>query len=837
MLDDLARDLRFAFRTFAKSPVFTTVAVLSLALGIGANTAIFTFADQILLRLLPVRNPQELVQARMPGGRLGSNNGDGLHTFSHPLYLDLRAKNDVFSGVMARYPTRASLTAGDSTDLVVAELVSGNYFEVLGVGAAVGRTFTLDDDKNPGAHPVAVLSYRYWSDRFNRDPSILGKAIQINGQPFNVVGVSQAGFDGIDMGVSASIRVPMAMKLQLTPLRDDLKNRRSAWLHIFGRLRPGVSIDQARASIAVLYDQIRQQELQEPFFSRASEFARKRFLDQKFELIPAAGGMSSLRRQFERPLQVLMAIVGLVLLIACANVANLLLARAASRQKEIAVRFSLGASRWQVVRQLLLESVLLGFAGAAAGLLLSSWICKFLLQFIPAGIATLTLSTTPDVRILTFTASIALLTGLLFGLAPAMQSTRASFASVLKDQAGSVVGGAGHIRTRKILVISQVALSLVLLAGSGLFIRSLANLKSVDPGFPAERLITFDIAPGLNGYAPEQRAAFFRQLQDRLKAMPGVRAAGFARNRLFTGGRWDSNVTVEGYESKPGEDINPYFNAVSPGYLEAMGIPLLAGRDFTPADAGENARVAIVNQKFVDYFFKGGNAIGRRFATDSGPGTVPDIEIIGVIGNTKYTGVREELQRQVLLPYLRLAPFTIAMTVYVRTGGEPEAMFSAIRSEIRAMDPNLPVFEFRTLETQISNSLVNDRLVASLSAGFGFLATILAAIGLYGVLAFVVASRTREMGIRMALGALRGNILWIVMREVLLLAGIGIGIGLAAALALTRLVQSQLYQTAPTDPLSMSLALAGIAFVAGLAGYVPALRASRVDPVQALRYE
>ena len=356
----------------------------------------------------------------------------------------------------------------------------------------------------------------------------------------------------------------------------------------------------------------------------------------------------------------------------------------------------------------------------------------------------------------------------------------------MKDQAGSVVGGSGHIRTRKILVISQVALSLVLLVGSGLFIRSLANLKGVDPGFRAERLITFDIAPGLNGYGPEQRASFFRQLQDRLKAVAGVRSAGFARNRLFTGGRWDSNVTVEGYESKPGEDINPYFNAVSPGYLEAMGIPLLAGRDFTAADAGENAKVAIVNQKFVDYFFKGGNAIGRRFATDSGPGVVPDIEIIGVMGNTKYTGVREELQRQVLLPYLRFPPYTIAMTVYIRTAGDPEALFNAVRSEIRSMDPNLPVFELRTLETQISNSLVNERLVASLSAGFGFLATLLAAIGLYGVLAFVVASRTREMGIRMALGALRGDILWIVMREVLLLAGIGIVIGFSAAVALTR---------------------------------------------------
>jgi predicted permease len=773
----------------------------------------------------------------MEGGRLGNNNGDGVHTFSHPLYLDLRAKNTVFSGLMARYPTRASLRAGATTELVSAELVSGNYFDVLGVGAAVGRTFTLDDDRNPGAHPLAILSYRYWSDRFNRDPSVLGTTIRINSHPFTIIGVSEAGFDGIDLGRSASIRVPMAMKPQMTPAWNDLDNRRSAWLHIFGRLRPGVSIDQARASIAVLYDQIRQQELQEPFFSRAGEFGRKRFLEQKFELIPAAGGMSSLRRQFERPLQVLMAIVGFVLLIACANVANLLLARAAHRRKEIAVRFSLGASRWQVVRQLLLESVLLGIAGAVTGLLLSSWICKFLLKLIPAGVNTLTLSTAPDLRILAFTAFIALLTGLLFGLAPALQSTRPSFASVLKDQAGSVVGGSGHIRTRKTLVISQVALSLVLLVGSGLFIRSLANLKSVDPGFRADRLITFDIAPGLNGYAPEQRTSFFRQLQDRLQAIPGVRSAGFARNRLFTGGRWDSNVTVEGYESKPGENINPYFNAVSPGYLEAIGIPLLAGRDFTAADAGENAKVAIVNQKFVDYFFKGGNAIGRRFATGSGPGTVPDIEIIGIVGNTKYTAVREELQRQVLLPYLRFPPYSIAMTVYVRTAGDPEALFNAVRSEIRSMDPNLPVFEFRTLETQISDSLVNDRLVASVSAGFGFLATLLAAIGLYGVLAFVVAGRTREMGIRMALGAINRDILWIVLREVLILAGVGMAVGFAAALGLTRLVRTQLYETTPTDPLAMSLALAGIALVAGLAGYVPALRASRVDPVQALRYE
>ncbi len=832
----LAHDLRFAFRTFRKSPVFLAVAVLSLALGIGANTAIFTLVDQLLLRLLPVKDPKQLVLFWSHGPHYGSNMG--IHKLSYPMYEDFRDHNQAFNGVFCLYGTTLSVSADGKTERVDGELVSGTYFPVLGVGAALGRVFTPADDRTPGGHPYAVISYRYWQSRFGGSREVIGKKLLVDGYPLTIVGVSQAGFDGTDPGSAPQIRVPIMMHAQLNPQLGEfysLKNRRARWVNVFGRLKPDVSMKQAKASLQPFFHQMLDMEVQQKEFAHAAPETKKAFLTMTIDLVPAATGDSGLRRQFASPLLVLTALVGLVLLIACANVANLQIARATARQKEVAIRLAMGAGRGRIISQLLVESLLLSLAGGAAGMVLAVWIDRALLRFLPSGDSPLTLSTTPDWRILAFTLGISILTGVLFGLAPALQSTRPELAGTLKDQVGSIVGGAS-VGLRKSLVAAQVSLSLLLLIGAGLFMRSLGNLKDLDPGFRMANLVGFGVDPMMTGYKPDLCRDFYRRLRDNLDAIPGVESASLAVMPVLSGDEWDESMAIEGFQHKPNDAPDPHMQFVSPDYFKTMDIPMLLGRDFRMSDGKGAPKVCIVNEKFARRFFKDGMALGKHIGMGGDPGTKLDIEIIGVVRATKYESMRDEVPLEVYRPYHQME-FVLGMYAYVRTARRPEQAFQSIRRVVNGMDPNLPVFQMKTIETQMDESLITERLVATLSTGFGMLATVLAAIGLYGVMAYIVAQRTREIGVRMALGASGRDVIKLVMRDVFVLTAIGVAIGLPAAWGLTRMVQSQLYGIQPNDTMTIAAATAGIIFVALMAGYVPAQRASRVDPMRALRWE
>ncbi len=828
------QDLRYSVRTLRRAPLFASVAVFSLALGIGANTAIFTLVDQLILQMLPVRHPEELVLLTSRGGHYGSNTGG--NAISYPMYQDFRDRNQVFSGMFCKFGMDFSMTVEGRTELVSGELVSGNYFPVLGIKAAIGRVFTAGDDLYQGNHPLAVLSYGFWQSRFNGDPGVLGKRIVVNGYPLTVVGVSQAGFDGVEAGYSPQIRVPMMMKKEMTPGPwYSLNDRRGRFVQAFGRLRPGMTLDAAKAGLQPLFHQILEMEVQAKEFSRAAPETKAHFLKMWMDVLPASKGRSSLRRQFASPLLALMGIVGLVLLIACSNVANLMIARATARQKEIAVRLAIGAGRARLVRQLLAESLLLSGSGGLAGLGLAVLMDKTLISFLPAGGLPLTVSSRPDGRVLLFTLAVSVLTGILFGLVPALQATRPNLAGTLKDQAGSVAGGVSA-GLRKGLVVAQVALSLLLLIGAGLFVQSLKNLRAVDPGFQTGGLVTFALDPTLNGYKPDRSREFYRQVIERLGSLPGARSAAMVVVPVLSGNEWDSSVAIEGYSAKQGEFINPHMNFVSPGYFETMSIPVLLGRDFTIRDEQGTPKVGIINEKLAKRFFGSSSPIGRKIGMGGDPGTRLDIEIVGVVRDTRYEDMRTEVPIEFYRPY-RQMDFVTGMTAYVRAQGDSASLFPAIRQTVREADANVPVFGMRTLEQQVDRSLVTERMLATLSTVFGCLATVLAAIGLYGVMAYMVARRTREIGIRMALGAGRPTVIWLVMREVLLLAAIGIAIGAPGAWLLSRLVETQLFGVKPADPFTMLAAAAGIAAVASVSGYIPARRATTIDPMRALRWE
>jgi len=691
---NLVHDLRFAVRTFKKSPVFLAVAVLSLALGIGANTAIFTLVDQILLRLLPVKDPQQLVLLWGRGPHYGSNTGS--YKLSYPMYEDFRDHNQVFSGMFCRWATSFSVSSEGRTERVNGELVSGTYFPVLSVGAALGRVFTPGDDRVPGGHPVAVISYRYWLSRFGGSKDVIGKKLLVDGYPLTIIGVSRAGFDGTDPGSSPQIRVPIMMEAQMNPQFAEaysFKNRRGRWVNVFGRMKPGVTLTQAKAALQPFFHQMLDMEVREKDFATAAPETKKAFLSMWMELLPASKGDSELRQQFASPLLVLTALVGLVLLIACANVANLQVARATARQKEVAVRLALGASRWRIVSQLLVESLTLALVGGAAGLALAVWMDRALLNFLPAGDSPLTISTVPDWRILAFNLGISLLTGIVFGLAPALQSTRPNLAGTLKDQGGSIAGGTS-VGLRKTLVAAQVALSLLLLIGAGLFIRSLSNLKGLDPGFRTTNLVGFAVDPPMNGYRSERSLDFYRRLRESLDALPGVDSSSLAIMPVLSGDEWDQSMAVEGFQHKPTETPDPHMQFISPDYFKTMSIPILLGRDFRTTDGRDAPKVCIVNEKFARRFFKSGLAIGKHIGMGGDPGTKLDIEIVGVVHDTKYESMRDEVPMEVYRPYHQME-FVIGMYAYVRTARRPEQAFSGIRRVVNTLDPNLPIFQMK----------------------------------------------------------------------------------------------------------------------------------------------
>ena len=833
-LDRLVQDIQYGIRTLAKNPAFTLVAMATLALGIGANTAMFSLLDQVVLRLLPVSHPEQIVIVRETGNHYG--NSYGANTISWPMFEDLRDNNQVFSGMFCRFAASVTIGYGDRVAQIPAELVSGSYFPVLGLGAALGRTIAPDDDAVPDSRPVVVLSYSFWRSYFDGDRTVVGRTITLNSQAMTVIGVAQPGFDGVELGVPAKVFVPIMMKTEMTPHSDGLKDRRRrlSWVTAYGRLKPGVSLEQAQLSLQPLMHSILEMEVQQPEFTRNATAAdRQLFLHNRVELLP--GSENGLRDYMRKPLWLLVALTGAVLLLACANLANLLLARATAREREFAVRLAIGAGRARIVRQLLLESLLLAAAGAILGMALAFLADRILLRiYLPADAAAeFVVSPIPDGRVLAFVVGVMLVTSLVFGLLPAVCGSRTEITLSLKDRSSAL--SAGGISLRRMLVGIQVSLSLLLLFGAGLFVRTLRNLESLGPGFPTDHLLTFTIDPSLNGYSDEETKSFYERLNINLQTMPGVTSVGFSSMPLLKGYAWQNAVLGKNFEGAPIEE-QPVLSEVGPDYFATLGIPMVAGRAFTAQDVGP-AKYAVINESFAREYFPGRNPIGQRFGlVDDMEPVTPDTEVIGVIPDRKYRDLRETPPPQAYFPYLEGTHFRF-MNVYLRTQADPRQIEDELRERMRQFDPHVPVVGLQTMNEQIGFSLRTERLVASLSAVFGGVATLLAVIGLYGVMAYAVLRRTREIGIRMALGALRSNVIVMVMREVFLLIGAGLAAGIALVLALADLIRSQIYGLSARDPLTFVGSAIVLTVAAGLAGFIPALRASSLDATTALRHE
>ena len=835
-MDTFLQDLRYGIRTLIKNPGFTVIAVLTLALGLGANTAIFSLTDQILLRLLPVEKPEELVVLRSPGPKRGHiwSDGDGAASFSYPLYKEVRDNNNVFTGLLARFATSLSVAGEGQTERANGELVSGNYFDVLGVRPVVGRVFTDEDDRVAGAGQVIVLSHGYWTRHFGADSGILNKTLIVNGVGMTVIGVARAGFTGVQVGQTPDIFIPISMKAQMTPNWDGLNDHRDYWLAMIGRLNPGLSPSQAEQAFAPVYRQILEKEL--PHAGGLSPETQQRFLEKPMNMDPGSRGRAILQREVKEPLLVLMGMVGLVLLIACANVANLLMARGAARQREIAIRMAVGAGRLRLVRQFIVESLTLSLIGGAVGLLVASWTTGLLVGALPESMGAVGISAALDMRLLAFTMALSIITGLLFGVMPAIKATRLNLESTLREQGSSVSSGLSQVRFRKGLVVSQVVLTTVLLVGAGLFARSLNNLRHLDLGLRPDNLFTFSIAPELNGYTPERTIALFDQLHQNLSALPGVESVSESTMTAFTDSQSSSNVTVDGYQPSEGEEMNVGRNWIGQEYFSTMSIPLVAGREFGPADAAKSPKVAIINETMARRFFENRNPIGSKFAFGSGDKVRPDIEIVGVVKDSKHSSVREKGGPFIAQPYPQ--DETIGeISFYVKTKQDVGTMTAAMRREVQRLDGNLPVYGVKTLERQIDESLFNDRFLTTLSMCFALLAALLASLGLYGVMAYTVTRRTREIGIRMALGATRGIVSWLILREVVVLALIGLAVGLPAAYVLGRFTESLLFGVRTSDPLVF--VGAGLLLVTAtlLGGYLPARKAASIDPLVALRCE
>jgi predicted permease len=829
----LLRDFRYAVRALRQAPGFAFSAVLTLALGIGATAAMFSLLDQVTMRPLPVSEPDRLTLLRWSGQWLGSNTGYA--AWSYPWYEDLRdGSSEVFEDFFCRYEMPVSFGHSGETARITAEVVSGNYFDALGLEAIVGRTITPDDDRIPGGHPVAVLSHEFWRDQFASDPGVRGETIQLNGRTFEVIGVSPDGFRGLEFDTPAHVFVPVAMKMELSPgwlAGYNIESRRDRWVNVFGRRKAGISLEQASAAMEPLFRSLVEHDLEQSDLSDRSEYSRERYRQARLEVLPGSMGAHSGRDEALVPMWTLMGMVGLLLLIGCANVASLLMARGAARTREVAVRLAVGASRGRVVQQLMVENLLLAAAGGLAALFVCQWTIVLLVWTIPDPHIAELISTDLDPRVLAFAASVSVLTVLLFGLTPALHSVRVRLVSTLKDQAGAIASGG--LRLRKTLVAVQVFLSLVLLIGAGLLVRTLENLREAPPGFNTSETIVFGLDPLRNGYSLEGSRALLRTLRERLGAAPGVEEVGYSLVRLLAGNVWTSSATVEGYEPGTGENMGQHRNWVSPGYFSALGIPILEGRDFRESDAGGAPKVAIVNRKFAEDYFGSGPAVGKHVGFGSGN---PDVEIVGVIPDVRYNQMRDELPRQVFGPYDQMDE-AVDAHMLVRTSGDPLQLAGTIRQAVGEVDASLPVYDMRPMSVQLESSLILERILAFLAGGFGILATLLSAIGLYGVLAYSMTRRTREIGLRIAMGAQHADIAWLALREVFGLFVVGAALAVPAALVLTRVMQSQLYGVAPHDPQNVLQAIAVLTAVAALAGLLPAWRASRTDPINALRFE
>ncbi|HMI50231.1 MAG TPA: ABC transporter permease [Candidatus Saccharimonadales bacterium] len=843
-LEDFAEDLRFGFRMLRKSPGFTAVAVFSLALGIGANTAIFTLINDLMLKSLPVNQPEQLVSfGQSYGGGIIDGIGPGpLDIFTYEFYKRIENQHDAFQGVCAfgSFTRTVSVrTGGNSTGPVqqaVAHLVSGNFFTVLGANPVLGRSIEPADAIAPGQNPVAVISHKYWRQAFAADPSVVGRNIVVNGTSVNIVGVAPAKFYGVTLDEQPpDMWLPITMQEQVLLQPSLLTPQSPYWIHILGRRNPQTSVQQAQE-----WTNLQLQQAMEDREGSALTPQRKQEIEKVFvPLLPGGAGISDLRVQYSDSLKILMGIVALVLLIACANLANFLLAKTASREREISTRLALGAGRWRIVRQMLTETLLLALLGGTLGLLFATWGTHFLIDFVVRGATNTPFEANPDIHVLLFTASISLLTGILFGLAPSLRVSRTNVAPGLKANSRTVTGAGTSVGRLlpKLLVTAQVALSVVLLVSAGLFVRTLHNLENQDFGFDRQSVLLVQFDPKIAGYKSAQLDALENRIQAKLKALPGIRSSAFSGAPPISGGSWNSPITVMDSSSQAEKGSGTSLNRVTSSYFETVGIPLLQGRAVNEQDTAASSLVIVVNQAFANYFFPNGDALGHHITVGE-PSVKGSWEIVGVAGNTKSGNPREAAPRILYFPARQLTDDgRFNYCLQVRAAGNPANIADQVRQALAQVDENLAIEKIQTVSEHLKHFTDQESMVSQLSGSFSILALLLACIGLYGVMTYNVVRRTNEIGIRMALGAQVDGVLWMVLKESLVLLAVGIGIGVPVTLAATRLIKTQLFGLSATDPLTLAGAVVAIAVVTLVAAYLPARRAGRVDPMVALRYE
>ena len=829
------RHVKLAFRTLFRTPFVTAIAVLSLALGIGANAAIFSLFDQIMLRALPVHEPDRLVNLSAPGPKPGSTScgqaGSCEDVFSYPMFRDLERTQTVLSGLAAHVDFGASLSFGGDPMTGDGMYVSGSYFPTLGLRPAVGRLLAPTDDQSIGSNFVTVLSYNFWTTRFGSDPGVVGRSIVVNGQPLTIVGVAPRGFVGTTLGNRPTVFVPISMRGLLSIGFRGFENRRSYWAYVFGRLKPGVSLAQADAGLNALYHPILN-DVEAPLQSGMSEQTLARFKARRIEVTPGWRGQSSMQREAKTPLFMLFSVTGIVLLIACANIANLLLARGAGRSMEMGVRLALGASRRQLLAQLLTESVILASLGGIASLIVAKWTLNAIAALLPSDAGEI-FQFTLQPALLLFTGALAIATGLVFGMFPAWHSTRSELVTTIRSNAGQILGARSAARFRSSLVTVQISLAMTLLIAAGLFMKSLVNVTRVDLGVRIDSVVTFSLAPERSGYDSTRALQLYGQVEEALAAIPGVNGVSSSSVPLLAGSNWGNSVHVQGFPGGPDVDNSSRFNEIGAGYFATLGVPLVSGREFTIADRLGGTQVAVVNRAFAKKFNLRDDALGK-FMSTSGPDSL-NIQIVGVIPDIKYSDVKDSVPPVYYLPW-RQDTHVSRLNFYVRSS-RPQAMLREIAGVMKRIDPGIPLEELKSMPQQVRENVFLDRMISILSASFAVLATLLAAVGLYGVLAYTVAQRTREIGVRMALGADGARVRAMVLRQVSVMMAVGGVIGVAGALGLGRAARSLLYELKGYDPVVFALSVLALAIVALGAGYVPARRASEVDPVKALRYE
>jgi putative ABC transport system permease protein len=836
-LRDFLYDLRFSARSFLRSPGFTATTLLSLALGIGATTAIYSLVDQVILHALPVREPERLVLVDWNGDDLITGAIGTFNLMPYPICRDLQQQTRFLDGVLCRAEIQVNLTAGGDPRPVAAEIVSGSYFPVLGVGPALGRVIEPADDGAPGASPVVVLSYDFWQAQFGGAADIVGRKVLIGNHPMTVAGVAAAGFRGIDVGAVPAFWIPTSMYADANlPTDEDLLKSPTRWLQILARLRPGVSAAQAQAGLLPWFRPWLEDSTRRAGFPVISADRRRDYLASTLALTSAPQGHSPLRRRLSQPLWLLFAATGVLLGLACLNVAGLFLARGSARGREIGTRLALGASRGRIGRQLLADSLLLSVAGGVLGAAVAPLAIRGLIAFLPQELAANALRDTLSFRLLTFAFFASIAAGLLSGLAPALRAGGDSLVNSLRERGGTGFGG---VRLRKTIVTLQVAFSLILVVGAALFLRTLTGLLAKGPGFDTSSLLSFAIAPLQNGYSRAAASRLVRRLDDQVRALPGASSSAAARFVFLNGGAWSNKVTLQ-TDRRIVSDRSVNFNAVSPGFFATLGVRILAGRDFDQSDyrpAGEIGppRCAIVNQAFVNRYLAGRDPLGVRIARGGGASDVkPNSPIVGVVADMSYRGLRDNSE-QVFFPLFESDD--TGATFYIKVRGAPEQAVPSIRRLVREDDPRLPILWFRTLDDQVNRSLSTERLLAALSASFGALALLLSLIGLYGVMSFVVTRRTREIGIRLALGATGASAIRLVLRDAVVMVAAGMAIALPCVAALGKLIQSQLFGVTATDPATVAAAALLLAAGALAAAFIPAWRASNVSPTDALRLE